>query len=124
MKGSGGTEGGIGKYAIGLALCGLAAYLFFDSVRITTGYGWFSRYFGGNSAIVFVPFFLGIVALFYNAAHRWAWWLMYAGLGVIAIEIISQIHFFLFLKTTHFLMMLALFAAGLGLILVSYRKHE
>ena len=34
MRGSGGTDGGAGKFLIGLGLSGLALYLFFDSVRV------------------------------------------------------------------------------------------
>lgn len=49
MKGSGGTEGGVGQFFIGLVLAGLAIYLFFDSVRVTTGVGLVS---GGVHALM------------------------------------------------------------------------
>jgi uncharacterized protein len=37
MRGSGGTEGGIGLFLIGMGLAVLGAYLFFDSVLVSTG---------------------------------------------------------------------------------------
>ncbi len=74
-----------------------------------------------SSGIVFVPFFLGVCALFYDAKQDWAWWLTLGGLGVIVIEIISRIQFLMTMKTSHFLLMVALFAAGAGLMLRSYR---
>ena len=82
MKGSGGTEGGVGKYTVGFCLAILAAWLFFDSVRVSTaGSGFISGYMGsmwrGNGfmettsmGLLFIPFFLGVVALFYPLAAR------------------------------------------------------
>lgn len=132
MRGSGGTEGGLGQYAIGLCLCVLAAYLFFDSVKVSTaGHGWVSGLFprGGHGlwettsmGILFVPFFIGVIALFYNSKWRWAWALTLLGIGVLVIEIFSRIRFLLHMKSTHLLGMIVLFAAGVGLILRSYRE--
>jgi len=136
MKGSGGTEGGVGKFVLGFALSMLALYLFFDSVRVTTsGFGWVSGAFrsghrtGGfwdtsSMGIVFVPFFIGVVALFYDSAMKWAWWLMWGGLGVIVLEIFSRLHFLFSMKTTHLLGMIVLFAAGAGLMIRSYRPPK
>jgi hypothetical protein len=128
MKGSGGTEGGVSMFWIGFILSCLGAYLFFDSVRIATGNaGWISgrlrNSVGTASAgIIFVPFFIGVIALFYDATMKWAWWLMGLGLAVIAIEIISRIQFLMNVKTTHFLGMVVLFCAGIGLMLRSYKS--
>lgn len=36
MRGAGGTEGGIAMFAVGVGLTALGAYLFFDSVRVTS----------------------------------------------------------------------------------------
>ncbi len=126
FRGSGGTDGGIGLFAAGLGLTLIALWLFLDSVQVTTGgLGWVSGALGmgmtTSSGIVFVPFFLGVCALFYDAKQDWAWWLTLGGLGVIVIEIISRIHFLMTMKTSHFLLMVALFGAGTGLMLRSYR---
>lgn len=135
MRGSGGTEGGGMKYAFGFLLALLAVYFFFDSVKVTTmGSGWLTggmRRGGGGGfwdttsmGLIFVPFFISVLILFYDASKRWAWWLLYIGLGVIAIEILSRIRFLLMMKTTHLLGIFVMFAAGLALMLQSYRESK
>lgn len=137
MKGSGGTEGGVGQFFIGLVLAGLGIYLFFDSVRVTTGIGLVSggmhalmgRRGGGfgettSMGIIFVPFLVAVIALFYDAQKKWGWWLLYLGIAVIAVEILSRIRFFMNTKVTHLLGMMVLFAAGVGLILRSLRDQR
>ncbi|MDA1054655.1 MAG: hypothetical protein O3C40_29860 [Planctomycetota bacterium] len=132
MKGSGGTEGGVGQFFIGLVLAGLGMYLFFDSVRVTTGIGLLSggmqRMMGrGGGAfgettsmgILFVPFLIAVITLFYDASKKWGWWLLYFAIAVIAVEILSCVRFLMNTKLTHLLGILVLFAAGVGLILRS-----
>ena len=131
MKGSGGTEGGLSLFFIGFGLSGVALYLFFDSVYATTMLGVFSRMMGRGGhggmwattsmGILFVPFLIAVIALFYDATMKWAWWLLYFAVAVIAIEILSSIRFELRMKTTHLLGLMVLFAAGVGMILRSYR---
>ncbi|NLF72028.1 MAG: hypothetical protein GX575_23595 [Candidatus Anammoximicrobium sp.] len=134
MRGSGGTEGGAGKFVFGFGLAALALYLFFDSVRVATGdLGLFSglarRHSGGglwettSMGLLFVPFFLGVLALFYDSRLKWAWGLMWFGVAVLVIEILSRIRFFLNMKTTHLLGMIVLFAAGAALMIRSYRDE-
>lgn len=74
-----------------------------------------------SMGILFVPLLAGVVALFYDANQKWGWWLVYFGVAVLAIEILSRIRFFMNTKLTHLIGMLVLFAAGLGLMLRSYR---
>lgn len=134
MKGSGGTEGGVGTFFLGLALALGAAYFFFDSVRVSTaGHGVLSGivYRSWSSGhplqttslgLIFVPFFLGVVALFYDAKKRWAWILMWSGLAIIAVEILSRLHFYMQMKTTHLLMILVMLAAGTACMIRSYHS--
>ena len=139
MRGSGGTEGGIWMFFIGLGLAALGAYFFFDSVRVVSGMGFFSGMMGGrrggggggmgmrettSMGILFVPFLIAVVALFYDSSRKWGWWLLYIGIGVLAIEILSRVRFYMDTKLTHLLLMLGLFAAGVGLILRSYRDQS
>ena len=132
MKGSGGTDGGINQFVVGFGLMALAVYLFFDSVKVSTGIGFMSGWGhsrGGmwettSMGIIFLPFLIGVVVLFYDAAKKWAWWLVYLGLGVIAIEIFSRIRFLMTMKMTHLLGMIVLFAAGVGFMLRSYRNNR
>jgi len=136
MRGSGGTDGGVGQFLMGFGLAALAVYLFFDSVQVMTGgSGMMSgmlrgRGGGGNGGmgqttsmgILFVPFFIGIFALFVNSRQKWAWGLTYLGIAILAIEIVSRIQFHVNSKLTHLLMMLTLFAAGCALMFRSYRE--
>ena len=134
MRGSGGTEGGAGMFILGFLLAGLGVYLFFDSVLVSTAtHGWISGMFRGRGGgggmgqttsmgIVFVPFFIGVTALFVNARWQWAWGLTWLGIAILIIEILSRIRFLLTMKVTHLLGMIVLFAAGTGLMIRSYRE--
>lgn len=131
MKGSGGTEGGLSLFCIGFGMSALALYLFFDSVRATTHIGVISGMMGRSGqggmwettsmGILFVPFIIAVIALFYDVRMKWSWYLLYFGVAVIAIEILSSIRFAMNMKLTHLLGVMVLFAAGVGLILRSYR---
>lgn len=124
----GGTSGGLGTFAAGLALAATSAYFFVDSVRVTSGgFGIISRGFGsfgntGSVGIVFLPLFVAVVGLFANARARWPWALLAIGMAVIAIEVLSKLRFFFDLKLSHLLIMIVSFAAGLGLIIRSLRE--
>ena len=86
MKGSGGTEGGLGMFFVGFGLAALGVYFFFNPVYVTTRLGLFSGMFGRHGGgpgmwettsmgILFVPFLIGVIALFQDARRRWAWWI-------------------------------------------------
>lgn len=120
----------------GVALLGLGVYLLLDSVRVTSGgHGWVSSAVGRSGGllettsmgVVFAPFVLGVIALFYDSQKKIGWWLSGLGLAVVLIEIFSRIRFLLNMKTTHMLMILVLISAGVGFILkafVSGRKKK
>lgn len=135
MRGSGGTEGGIGLFSIGFVLSAVSLYFFFDSVQVTTqGFGVLTSmihhgmggglYGTASMGIIFVPFFLGVLALFYDARPSWAWYLMWSGLGVLVIEILSKLNFFFNVRASHLILLLGLFAAGAGMMLRSYRSID
>ncbi len=136
MRGSGGSDGGLGQFVIGLVMSVVAVYLFFDSVLVRTdGGGMISGMMRGgrgqggimettSMGILFIPFFLGVFALFVNAKQKWAWGLTYIGLGVLAVEILSRIRFVVNMKLTHLGLMLVLFAAGCAFMFRSYREDE
>ena len=135
MRGSGGTEGGIGQFFTGMLMAGVGAWLFFDSVRVVTdGAGWISGMIhqsrGGRGpvgttsmGILFVPFFLGVFSLFVDSRQKWAWGLTWIGVAVLTVEILSRIRFYMNTKLTHFGLMLMLFAAGCALMFRSYRDQ-
>ena len=134
MRGPGGSEGGIGKFTIGLVLAAVAVYLFFDSVRVSTAhhglFGGMMRGRGGglwettSMGILFIPFLIGVIAIFYNSKLKWAWWLTYLGIAVLTVEVFSRIRFLLESKLTHLLGMIVLFAAGVGLMLRACHEEK
>ncbi len=126
LENAGGTRGGLGTFALGAVLSGASAWFFVDSVRVVTyGNGWISRGFGGgtgSAGIVFLPIFIGCVALFYDASKTWAWALFGIGGAIIVVEILSKLNFWFNLKLSHFMIMLISFAAGIGLMLRALRE--
>jgi len=110
-----------------------AVYIFFDSIRVSTGHaGVVSGLIGGGGqgrliettsmGIVFVPFFAGVFSLFVNSRQKWAWVLTYAGIAILAIEVLSRVRFVIDSKLTHFLVVIVLFAAGCAFMFRSYRE--
>ncbi|MEZ6089629.1 MAG: hypothetical protein R3C05_16680 [Pirellulaceae bacterium] len=136
MRSPGGTPGGGGMFLVGFGLSGLAVYLFFWSVMVHTGEGMIGRLAHGitgsagrfaettSTAILFLPFLLGVITLFYDARKKWGWWLIYIGIFILAIEILSRIRFAMNMRLVHLLGLIILFAAGTGLMLRSYRDQS
>ena len=123
----GGTPGGNTSFlaGAGLILMALGLYFLFDSVYMSSGgggliSGTMGRGLGAGSTtsmgVIFVPFLLGIAILFVNAEKPWAWWLTLLGLLLIIIEMLSRIRFEMMMKTSHFLLITGMIAAGAGLI--------
>lgn len=134
-QGAGGTPGGTGMFFVGLLLAAVGLYLFLDSVQVIAGdmgllSGGFNRFaMGGNApttstGILFVPVFVGLVLLFYNSRLMSGWVLFYVGLAILVIEILSRIRFMMQTKTSHLLLMLGMIAAGIGLMLRSFRESN
>jgi hypothetical protein len=122
-RGAGGTAGGVGEFVIGLALCGIGAYLLLDRVTVHTS---FWRWAGGGSAfgVTLIPMLLGIAVLFFNGKSILGWVLTVAGFGAIIVGVVANMDIY-FQRTslTATLIMLGLLAAGLGLIAKSLRPH-
>jgi hypothetical protein len=122
-RGAGGTPGGLGEFFVGLILAGIGGYLLFNQVQVHTSF-W---RFGGlqNSfGISLIPVLLGIAVLFFNGKSRLGWVLTVGGLLFIIAGVIANMDIY-FQRTSLFntLIMLALIAAGLGLIFRSLRPH-
>lgn len=139
----GGTDGGGNLFllGIGLLLSALSLYLLMDSFRVTTGGGGFisgamrGRGGGGGAGrggmgtttsmgVIFLPFFIGVVGLFYNARLKWAWGLMWVGIAIILIEMFSRIRFQTDMKVSHLVLILTMFAAGIGFTIRSLRDFR
>ncbi|MFH1092334.1 MAG: hypothetical protein V1742_12275 [Pseudomonadota bacterium] len=125
FKGAGGTEGGVGRFFIGLAMMIGGGYLFLDSIRIgfNWGYGLFSLWgFHLTSGMVLIPFIFGIGIIFYNARNPIGWVLTGGSLLALAFGVIRSIRFHLTgMSAFELLVILVLVFGGLGLFLSSLR---
>ncbi|MFM8892731.1 MAG: hypothetical protein ACKOTB_14135 [Planctomycetia bacterium] len=132
VRGAGGTPGGTWLFFFGLTLAAAGLWFFLSNVHVVTRdvgafSGAFSRgLFGGgmpaaSTGIVFAPIFIGLVILFYDARLKWGWALFYTGLAIIVIEILSRIQFLMQMRTSNLLLMMGMVAAGIGMMLRSFR---
>ncbi len=77
-----------------------------------------------SMGVIFVPFFIGVLLLFYNSDLKIGWGLTGIGVLILAIEILSRIRFRMSMKTTHLLLLFIMVAGGLGLIIRSLRDKS
>jgi len=115
FSGPGGTPGGVGTFFFGLALTVAGGYLILNQVQVNSGY-W---YWWGPSTfgLTLVPLMIGVGLLFFNGKSRVGWILSGIGVVIIFAGIIANLQIY-FRPTSLFntIMMLVLFAGGLGLM--------
>lgn len=127
----GGRPGGEVKFLIGAVLTAIGVWLFFDSVKFTTGHmGWVSgaiaRGRGGglmettSMGILLVPLFIGVIALFFDVRKMWGWVLVGLGLVILGIEVVSRFRPVMAIKGTHLILLIVMIAGGLGLMFRAY----
>lgn len=120
IVGAGGTPGGVGQFFLGLLLLGVGAYLVLNQVQVTGSWG---HFWGFNSfGLSLVPLLIGVGILFYNGRSTAGWILTTLGLGIILAGILMNLDIY-FKPTSLYntLFMLAMLAAGIGLIARSLR---
>ncbi|MFZ6749355.1 hypothetical protein [Undibacterium sp. Ren11W] len=133
MQGAGGTEGGVGKFFIGLfMMCG-GFYMLFNAVMVQSsfgmGYGMYGvQAFGGSisitSGMIMIPFILGIAMVFYNVKSLLGWVLALGSLGALLFGVIASLHFNLRnMSLFELLVILILAFGGLALFLSSMRSQ-
>lgn len=130
MQGAGGTEGGLGRFFIGLVLFATGGYLLLDSIRVHSGFGFgHGLYnFGGfslSTGILLIPFIIGIVLLFYRAKNPVGWILAAGALVALVFGVLRNLRFSLVPMTVfELVLILVLCFGGLGLFLSSLRPSE
>ena len=128
MTGAGGTEGGIGRFFIGLAMFIVGGYLFLNAIWVGSGFGFGSALmsFGGfnvTSGMVLVPFVFGVAMMFYNSKNPIAWLLTCGSLAALTFGIITSLRFHIRpMSAFEILTILVLLFGGLGLFLSSLRE--
>ena len=115
FKGPGGTPGGLGLFLFGLALAIAGGYLILNQVSVTSGY-W--RWWGENTfGLTLIPLVIGIGLLFFNGKSIIGWIIAGGSAVIIFVGILSSLEIY-FQRTSLFnvILMLVLFAGGLGLM--------
>lgn len=123
FAGAGGTPGGLGEFFIGVLLAAVGAYLLFSQVQVQTSY-WRFGGMNGSFGITLIPLILGVGILFVNGRSTLGWVLSVGGFLFIVAGILLHLDVH-FERTSlwNTLVMLALIAAGLGLVVKSLRPH-
>jgi len=121
--GAGGTPGGVGQFFLGVLLAGIGTYLVLNQVQVTSSWGHMWGY--SSFGLSVVPLLLGVGMLFYNGKSTAGWVLSILGLGIILAGILMNMDIY-FRPTSLYntLFMLAMLAAGFGLIARSLRPGK
>lgn len=102
-------------FLFGLALAIAGGYLIMNQVQVTSGY-W--QWWGTNTfGLTLIPLVIGLGLLFFDGRSIAGWALTLGGAIIIFIGILANLEIY-FRQTTLFnvILMLTLFAAGLGLM--------
>ena len=127
-RGAGGSEGGVWRFFIGLAMMIGGGYLFFDSIQVSSGFGWGYRlyHYGGyglTSGMVMIPLIFGVGFIFYNAKNPLRWILSGGSLLALTFGVIRSIRFtFRHMSAMDLILLLVLLFGGVGLFLSSLKN--
>lgn len=123
LKNPGGTPGGLWEFLIGLAMAVAGAYMLISRVTVTSGFWSWGGY--NTFGLSLVPLIFGIGIVFFNGRSVLGWLLVFVGSVIILAGIIMNLQIY-FQPTSLFntLVMLVLFAGGIGLLAKSVRSHD
>lgn len=128
MIGAGGSEGGLGKFFLGLIMFIGGSYLLLTAIQVSNHFNWGYNLFsmGGlrvTSGFLLIPFMIGVGMIFFNARNYVGWFLLVASIVMLILGVITSIDFQLrTMNAFELLMILTLMIGGLGLFLSSLRS--
>lgn len=122
LKNVGGTPGGMWEFLIGLGMAVAGAYMLISRVTVTSGFWNWGGY--NTFGLSLVPLVFGIGFVFFNGRSIAGWLLVFIGTVIILSGIIMNLQIY-FQPTSLFntIIMLVLFAGGIGLLAKSVREH-
>ncbi|MEZ4472491.1 MAG: hypothetical protein R3F60_17200 [bacterium] len=129
MRGAGGTEGGAGRFILGLIMFVGGGYLFLDNIRVHSGFHWGMALFdvggmGVTSGMTLIPFVLGVGMIFYNARNPIGWLLAIGSVVAMGFGVLANAHFELRrMSLFNLLTILVLGVGGAGLLLSGLRAR-
>ena len=123
LKNVGGTPGGMWEFLIGLGMAVAGAYMLISRVTVTSGFWNWGGY--NTFGLSLVPLIFGVGIVFFNGRSVIGWLLVFIGSVIILSGIIMNLQIY-FKPTSLFntIMMLVLFAGGIGLLAKSVREHS
>jgi predicted membrane channel-forming protein YqfA (hemolysin III family) len=123
IRGAGGTPGGVGEFLLGLGMAVAGAYLLTSHVTVTSG--WWTVWGHNAFGLSLLPLIIGIGLLFFNGRSIVGWLLLFAGVVIIFVGIITNLQIY-FQQTSLFntIVMLVLLAGGIGLVARSLVAHR
>jgi hypothetical protein len=128
--GAGGSQGGTGRFFLGLVVMAGGGYLFLQNIQVSLGFGLGYQFFnawgmGITSGMVLVPFIFGVGIIFYNSSNILGWLLTVASLAMLGFGVIAQTRFHLHNMSAFELMtILVLLVGGIGMFLSSLRTSN
>jgi hypothetical protein len=127
FQGAGGTPGGVGEFIIGILIAAVGFYLLFSHVQVHSSYWnfWGMGGAGRSFGISLIPLLFGIGILFVNGRSVLGWFLTVGGLLFILAGILMNLDiYFRSTSLMNTLIMLAMIAAGFGLVVRGMRPHR
>lgn len=130
MHGAGGTEGGVGRFLLGLAMFVGGAYLFLRSIQVRSdigfGYGLYNFGWGSiTTGMILIPFIIGVGLIFYKSNNLVGWILAGGSLVALVFGVLASLQFRIFpMSAFEILSILVLCFGGLGLFLSSLRDFS
>lgn len=122
LKNAGGTSGGLFEFLIGLTMTVAGAYMLISRVIVTSGFWNWGGY--NTFGLSLVPLIFGIAIVFFNGRSVIGWLLVFVSVVIIGSGVLMNLQIY-FQPTSLFntIVMLVLFAGGIGLIARAVMKH-
>ncbi|NJO01103.1 MAG: hypothetical protein HC880_04840 [Bacteroidia bacterium] len=128
MKGAGGTDGGTGRFLLGLIMLVGGTYLLLRSIHVNFHLGYSLYSYGSfhvTSGFVLIPFMFGVGMVFYNARNIIGWLLTGGSLVALIFGVLVSTQFSLrHMDAFELLLILVLTVGGLGIFLSSFRSFS
>jgi len=123
LKKPGGTSGGLIEFVIGLAMAIAGGYMLVSHVIVSSAFWNWNGY--NTFGLSLVPLIFGIGFVFFNGKSIIGWILIFASAIIIGSGILMNLQIY-FQPTSLFntIVMLVLFAGGLGLIARAVMAHD
>lgn len=123
LKRPGGTSGGVIEFFVGLAMAISGAYMLISRVVVASSFWNWGGY--NTFGLTLIPLIIGIALVFFNGKSIIGWLLVFGSVVIIGSGILMNLQIY-FQPTSLFntLIMLVLFAGGIGLIGRAVMAHD